>query len=59
MGDLVLRKVLHNKGALDPSWEGLFKIVEVLTPRAYRLSYLSRKQIPQSWNVDHLKMYYQ
>ena len=21
-GDLVLRRVLHNKGALDPSWEG-------------------------------------
>ena len=48
MGDLVLRKVLHNKGALDPSWEGPFKIIEVLTLGAYKLSYLSGEQILRS-----------
>ena len=33
--DLVLRKVLHNKRALDLSWEGLYKIAGILTPCAY------------------------
>ena len=51
----MLRKVFQNKGALDPSWEGLFKIVEVLTPEMYKLSYLGGEQVPRSWNVDHLK----
>ena len=31
-GNLVLRRVLHNKRALDLSWEGPYKIVGVLTP---------------------------
>ena len=37
-GDLVLRIVLHNKRALDPSWEGPYKIVGVLTLGAYQLA---------------------
>ena len=59
MGDLILRKTLHNKGALDLGWEGPFKIVKVLTQRAYKLLYLSGEPIPRSWNANHLKMYYQ
>ena len=55
----MLRKVLQNKGALDPNWEGPFKIAEVLAPRAYKLSYLSGEHIPRSWNADHLNIYYQ
>ena len=55
-GDLILRKVLHNKGALDLGWEGPFKIVEVLTPSAYKLVHLNEEQIPRSWNADHLKL---
>ena len=42
----MLRKVLKNTGALDPSWEGPFKIAEVLAPGAYKLSYLSKDHIP-------------
>ena len=55
----MFRKVLQNKGALDPSWEGPFKIAKVLTPKAYKLSYLSGEQISRSWNVIHLNIYYQ
>ena len=33
-GDLILNRVLHYKGALDPSWEGPDKIARVLTPGA-------------------------
>ena len=57
--DLIFRKVLHNKGALDLDWEGPFKIAEVLTPSAFKLANLNRVQIPRSWNADNLKMYYQ
>ena len=55
----MLRRIIHNKGALDPNWEGPYKIVEVLTPGAYKLAYLSGEHILRSWNVDHLKFYYQ
>ena len=58
-GRLVLRKILHNKGAIDPGWEGPFKIAKVLIPGAYKLSYLSGEHIPRSRNTDHLKIYYQ
>ena len=55
----MLRKDLQNKGVLNPNWKGPFKIAEILAPRAYKLLYLSGKHIPRSWNVDHLKIYYQ
>ena len=34
VGDLVLRKVLQNKDALDPIWKGYFKISDILAPGA-------------------------
>ena len=37
--DLVLGKVVHNKGALDQNWEGPYIIVAVLTPGACKLAY--------------------
>ena len=49
-------KILQNKGALDLGWKGSFKIAKVLTPGAYKLSYLNGEQIPRSWNADNLKM---
>ena len=58
-GDLVLRKVVQNKGALDPNWENPFKIVEILTPGVYKLSYLSGEHILRSWNANHLQFYCQ
>ena len=58
-GDLVLKRILHNKGDLDLSWEGLYKIAGVLTPGAYQLAHLNGDRIMRSWNVDYLRMYYQ
>ena len=58
-GDLVLRRVLHNKGALDPSWEGPYKIARVLTPGAFQLAHLNGDRISRSWNADYLRIYYQ
>ena len=53
--DLFLIRVLHNKGELNPSWEGPYKIIGVLTPGAYQLTHLTGDQIPRSWNANYLK----
>ena len=50
-GYLILRRVLHNKGALDLSWGDSYKIVGVLTPGAYQLAHLNDDQIPEI--VEH------
>ena len=39
--DIILRRVLHNKGALDLSWEGPYKIARVLALGAYKLAHLN------------------
>ena len=59
MGDLILRQVLHNKGALALSWGGPYNIVIVLTLGTYQLAHLNDDRIPRSWNEDYLRMYYQ
>ena len=63
-GDLVLPKVLPNTkevnaGVLGPNWEGPYIIAEVLRPGTYRLKLLDNKLVPRSWNVEHLRSYYQ
>ena len=63
-GDLVLQKVLTNTkevnvGVLGPNWEGPYIIVEVLRLGTYRLKRLDDKPMPQSWNAEHLRSYYQ
>ena len=46
--NLVFRRVLHNKRALDLSWKGLYKIAGVLTPDAYQLAHLNGDRILRS-----------
>jgi len=62
-GDLVWRKTNEarkkpTQGKLAPNWEGPFRVTESLQNGAYRLEYLSGKEIPNTWNASHLKMYY-
>ena len=45
VGELVLKRVLHNKVALDPSLEGPYKIARALTPGAYQLPHLNGEEI--------------
>ena len=59
VGDLILRRDSHNKGVLDLSWKGPYKIAGVLTPGAYQLANLNRDQISRLWNTDYLRIYYQ
>ena len=64
VGDLVLRKVMLNTrdpstGALGPTWEGPYKVVEIVRPGTYRLTDLNDKVLPHPWNAEHLRIYYQ
>ena len=64
MGDLVLRRVFLNTreigvGALGPTWEGPYKIVEELRPETDRLARMRGLLILTAWNINHLKKYYQ
>ena len=63
-GDLVLRKVLPNTKkvntrVLEPNWEGPYVIAKVIQLGTYRLKWLDGKIVPQSWNAELLRPYYQ
>ena len=60
----MLRKVLPdtkevNARVLGPNWEGPYLIAEVLRPGTYRLKRLDGTVVPQSWNAELLRPYYQ
>ncbi|XP_058185734.1 uncharacterized protein LOC131302960 [Rhododendron vialii] len=65
-GDLVLRKVDptgKKVGKLDPNWkgpyqEGPYQVLHHVKAGAYRLATLRGKELPNSWNAEHLKKYY-
>lgn len=38
--------------------EVLFKVVEALRKGAYQLEHLIGKEMPRTWNITHLKFYY-
>ena len=44
---------------LSPTWEGPYRVSEVLGKGAYKLKDLRDKDVPQVWNAFHLKKYYQ
>jgi len=47
---------LENK--LSLKWTGRFRVVEVLRNGAYRLETLEGGAIPQTWNTENLKFYF-
>ncbi|KAG5565895.1 hypothetical protein RHGRI_001720 [Rhododendron griersonianum] len=60
-GDLVLRKVDptgKKVGKLGPNWEGPYQVLHHIKAGAYRLATLRGKELPNSWNAEHLKKYY-
>jgi len=44
-------------GKFAPNWEGPFRINKSLNNNAFRLEHLDDKQIPRTWNADHLNFY--
>ncbi|XP_058202887.1 uncharacterized protein LOC131317345 [Rhododendron vialii] len=60
-GDLVLSKVDptgKKVGKLDPNWEGPYQVLHHVKAGAYKLATLRGKELPNSWNAEHLKKYY-
>jgi transposase InsO family protein len=60
VGDLVLRRILNREGLhkLSPSWEGPFKVTKVCRPGSVRLAMEEGMQLPNPWNIEHLRKFY-
>ena len=57
VGDLVLKKVKStgkHVRKLAPSWEGPFRVRQIVCPGTYRLSGLDGSVFPRCWNLEHL-----
>jgi hypothetical protein len=55
-----LKKDIHTRDKhkfLSP-WEGQFIIVEEVTPGAYMLAEVDGGMLPNTWNTDQLRKYY-
>jgi hypothetical protein len=60
IGDLVLRRTLNQEGLhkLSSSWEGPFKVSKVCRPGSVRLATEEGVQLPNPWNIEHLRKFY-
>ncbi|XP_025639166.1 uncharacterized protein [Arachis hypogaea] len=63
VNNIVLRKAEQARrpsshGKLAANWEGPYRIIEVIGNGAYRLQTLDGKDLPNTWNVSSLKLYY-
>jgi hypothetical protein len=60
VGDLVLRRIQDESGLhkLNSRWEGPFVVKQVTRPGSYRLQCPEGQDIPNSWNVQHLRKFY-
>ena len=60
VGDMVLRRIQDETGLhkLNSWWEGPFIVSKVTRPGSYRLIYLDGQEVPNSWNIEHLRKFY-
>jgi len=61
IGDLVWRMASSARkkdGKFSANWDGLYRIREDARGGAYRLEHLYGEEIPNTWNVSHLKFYF-
>jgi len=60
-GDLVWRmanSARKKDGKFSANWDDPYRICEDAGGGTYRLEQLSREEIPNMWNVSHLKFYF-
>ncbi|PON74511.1 Ribonuclease H-like domain containing protein, partial [Parasponia andersonii] len=58
-GDWVLKARTRNASKLDSNWVGPYEVVKALDNGAYILKELKTgKNMPNTWNAQHLKRYY-
>jgi hypothetical protein len=60
IGDLVLHRVQDESGLhkLNSRWEGPFIVKRVTRPGSYRLQHPNDQDVPNSWNIQHLRWFY-
>jgi len=61
IGDLVWRMASSARkkdGKFSANWDDPYRIREDAGGGAYRLEHLSEEEIPNTWNVSHLKFYF-
>ena len=60
VGDLVLRRIQSKKDMhkLAAPWEGPFIVKEITRPGAYRLMREDGSDVPNTWNIEHLRRFY-
>nr|AAU44223.1 putative polyprotein [Oryza sativa Japonica Group] len=58
--DLVLRRVQTRAGLskLSPMWEGPYRVIGVPRPGSVRLATGDGTELPNSWNIEHLRRFY-
>jgi hypothetical protein len=59
-GDFILQKIETTKDRhkLSPVWVGSFEVVEVTQPNLYKLQWEDSSEVPNSWNIDLLRLFY-
>jgi hypothetical protein len=60
VGDLFLRRIqdktrLHK---LNSRWEGPFTVLKITGPGSYRLQYPNGQEVPNSWNIKHVRRFH-
>jgi len=58
--NMVLRRIQDETGLQkhNSRWERPFIITRVTGPGSYRLIYTDRLEVPNSWNIEHLRKFY-
>src|SRR6185437_13780300 len=58
--DLVLRRIQDETGLnkLNSIWEGPFIVSKVTKPGSYRITDADGNEVPNSWNIKHLRKFY-
>ena len=58
--DMVLRRILDETGLhkLNSRWEGPFIVSKVTGLGSYRITDADGNEVPNSWNIEHMRKFY-
>ena len=60
VGDLVLQRIQDETGLhkLNSRWKGPFIITKATRPASYRITDADGNEVPNSWNIEHMRKFY-
>ena len=60
IGDLVLQRIQDETGLhkQNSRWEGPFIVTKVTRPVSYRITDAYGNEVPNFWNIEHLRKFY-